>query len=142
MDGQVNPTRAEVEAYIRAYAARFRFRQPHCRPDLLIKQCEAESSFEQSATSPCGAIGLFQLMPATARELCVDPYNWRENVEGGVLYMDRLLCYFAGDNAKAFAAYNWGVGRVHALCEAHGSDWREHLPQETKNYLARILGGA
>jgi soluble lytic murein transglycosylase-like protein len=127
------PTRAEVEQLIRELAPGSRV-----PPNLLIRQCEAESCFNQAAKSPCGALGLFQLMPATAVWLKVDPLDWRANVRGGVTYMGRLYHQY-GDYAKAFAAYNWGPGHLNRLLVAHPSAWREHLPTETRRYLARIL---
>jgi soluble lytic murein transglycosylase-like protein len=132
----MNPTRAEIEALIRILAPGHGL-----DPEAAIRQCEAESSFSQAARSGCGAIGLFQLMPATAASLKVNPSDWRENIAGGLKYMG-LLKHQYGSLAKALAAYNWGPGHLNQLLAAHPDEWREHLPDETARYLTRILGGA
>src|SRR5262245_19098060 len=62
--------------------------------------------------SSAGAIGPMQLMPGTAEDLGVDPYNVDENIEGGVRYIKRQLGAFGGDRARAAAAYNAGPGNV------------------------------
>ena len=59
--------------------------------DLAKKQMMAESAGNPKAKSPAGAIGLFQLMPATAAELGVDPWNPEENIRGGLEYDARQL---------------------------------------------------
>jgi soluble lytic murein transglycosylase-like protein len=103
------------------------------------RQCMAESAYNQAAKSPCGALGLFQLMPATARGLQVDPLNWRQNIDGGLKFMGQLKNQFRGDWEKAYAAYNWGPGNVSRALKQHGGAWKDHLPAETRGYLAKIL---
>lgn len=102
-------------------------------PDLFVRQIQAESAFRPDAVSPAGAIGLGQLMPATAKELGVDPNDPVQNLEGAARYMKQQLDRF-GDPALALAAYNAGPSRV---AKANG------IPNitETKNYVAKILGG-
>lgn len=63
----------------------------HWPVDLAYKQMMAESAGNPKAKSPAGAIGLFQLMPATAQELGVDPWNPEENIKGGLEYDARQL---------------------------------------------------
>jgi hypothetical protein len=101
-------------------------------PDLFLRQIQAESAFRPDAVSPAGAIGLGQLMPATAKELGVDPYDPAQNLEGAARYMRQQLDTFK-DPALALAAYNAGPRRVR---EAGG------VPNitETKNYVSKILG--
>src|SRR3989304_8831881 len=108
--------------------------------NLALAQAWAESRFDQSRISPKGAIGVFQLMPATARELGVDPYNRSQNVEGGIRYLREMLGRFGGNLEKALAAYNWGPGNLAGAVARYGEQWISYIPQETKNYLRNILG--
>lgn len=83
-------------------------------------------------TSPAGALGVMQLMPATAAGLGVDPTNTAQNVDGGVRYLSQLLAEFGGNQTLALAAYNWGPGNV---SKNGTSNW----PAETENYVSSIL---
>ncbi len=100
--------------------------------DLLFRVAKQESSFKPDALSPKGAMGPMQLMPATAKDLGVDPKNVDQNIEGGARYLKQLLDRYGGDESKALAAYNAGMGRV---------DSGKPLPAETRNYVAQIGGG-
>ena len=103
--------------------------------DLLRAVVWAESGFRQEAVSPKGAVGLMQLMPATAAELGVDPARPSENLEGGTRYLRQLLERFDGNPdqlVRALAAYNAGPGRV----DRYGG-----VPPypETTAYVAKIV---
>jgi len=83
--------------------------------------------------SSAGAIGKMQLMPGTARDLKVDPYDVDANIEGGVRYAKQQLNTFGGDQAKAAAAYNAGPGAV----KKYGG-----VPpyKETQDYVKKVAG--
>ncbi len=102
-------------------------------PTLIEAMVWQESRWRADAVSPVGARGLAQLMPATARELGVDPRDPFANLEGGARYLRAQLDRFDGDLEKALAAYNAGPGRV---LRAGG------VPRirETRLYVASILG--
>jgi hypothetical protein len=82
------------------------------KPDLALRQIQAESGGNPSAVSPKGARGLMQLMPDTAKELGVDPDDPYQNVTGGLTYYKQQVERFGGDERLALAAYNAGPGAV------------------------------
>lgn len=101
-------------------------------PTLFVRQIQAESSFNPNAVSPKGAIGLGQIMPATAKELGINPEDPDQNLDGAARYMRQQLDTF-GDYPLALAAYNAGAGNVR---KAGG------IPNftETQNYVSKIMG--
>ena len=81
--------------------------------DLVAALVQAESDFQPNTLSKKGAIGLMQLMPDTARRFgCKDPWNWEENIKGGVSFLSYLHELFAGDVPLILAAYNAGEDAV------------------------------
>lgn len=82
-------------------------------PALVRAVIHAESGFNEHARSPKGAVGLMQLMPATAKVLGVaNPRVPRENIHGGAKYLADLLVQFKNDVMLATAAYNAGPQAV------------------------------
>jgi len=81
-------------------------------PNLALALVQQESGFNPNAKSGVGAMGLFQLMPATAKGLGVDPSNVDDNIKGGVTYLSQLLKKYKGDVQAALANYNGGPGAV------------------------------
>lgn len=109
-------------------------------PSIAIEVARAESGLNPNISdSSAGAIGLFQLEPATAAQLGVDPHDVAQNIRGGVTYLRQMLGQF-GNLATALAAYNWGPGAVAKAVAAWGANFLSHAPTETKNYVAKILG--
>ena len=121
---------AEYDGFIDAQAAAH-----GVRPELIRGVIQAESNFNPRALSPKGAMGLMQLMPATAANLGVhDPFNALENIRGGITYLRQLLNRYDSNEALALAAYNAGPGAV----DRHGLQVPPY--QETQQYVKRILG--
>ena len=101
-------------------------------PDLVRALIQVESNFNPRARSPKGAMGLMQLMPATARSLNVrNAFDARQNLDGGVRHLAGLLQDFDGNVELSLAAYNAGAGAV----QRHNG-----IPPyaETQNYVRRI----
>lgn len=109
---------------------------------LLARIAYAESGFNPNAVSPKGAQGMFQFMPGTAKQYGVtNPFDPAESARGASDYLMDLLKQFKGGLRKSVAAYNWGPGNVDKDVREHGEDWESHIPAETRNYLAKVLGG-
>ena len=98
---------------------------------LYRANIEVESAYRQDAVSSAGAIGLGQLMPATARDLGVDPRDPLQNLDGSARYLAMMLETFS-DPRLALAAYNAGPDAV----RQYGG-----IPpyRETQNHMARVM---
>lgn len=109
-------------------------------PALALEVGTRESNLNPNVSdSPAGAIGIFQLMPATAAQLGVNPRDPVQNIDGGVRYLQQMLSRY-GDVREALAAYDWGPGNVTKALNLYGADWLNHAPAETQNYVSWILG--
>lgn len=126
-------------------------------PLQALAQAKAESNFDQSAISPAGAIGVFQLMPGTAADLGVDPYNLQQNIDGGTRYIRQCNNWFPGRLDLALSAYNWGIGNTYRMVWTSAgqpsstlkppqSVWpstsvvMQSVPNETRDYIQRVTG--
>lgn len=90
-----------------------RARKHDLDPLLVDSVIQVESNYNATAVSPKGALGLMQLIPATAERFGVrDPFDAAENIEGGVKYLKHLHELYQGDQKLALAAYNAGEGAV------------------------------
>lgn len=101
---------------------------------LLKSIAKQESNFTPTAVSRSGAMGVMQLMPATAESLGVtNAFDAYQNIMGGAKYISSLLTKYNGDVSLALAAYNAGSGNV----AKYGG-----IPPftETQNYVAKVIG--
>jgi soluble lytic murein transglycosylase-like protein len=102
---------------------------------LLASMAEAESGMQPHRISRAGAMGVMQLMPATAARYGVtDPFDPTQNVSAAARYVAWLLRRYGGDQRRVAAAYNAGPGRV----PRHGA--LGDLPGETLTYMRRVAG--
>jgi len=125
--GDWQPTPDSYDELIRVAANRHQV-----DPRLIKAVIRAESNFDYLAVSSKGAIGLMQLMPPTAADMQVsDPFDPRDNINGGTRYLRKMLGMFNGNLRMALAAYNAGPGRVISL---------GMVPQyrETRDYVHKV----
>jgi soluble lytic murein transglycosylase len=126
--------------------------------EMALAIARRESEFDPSVTSPVGARGLMQLMPATAREMARkvgDTDNiagrlgdWDYNAKLGSAYLAQLVDQFSGNVLMMSAGYNAGPSRPERWARQFGDprddatdvvDWIEHIPfRETRNYVQRV----
>lgn len=103
-------------------------------PSLVFAIIASESKGDPAALSSSGAIGLMQLMPDTASELGVDPWDPEENIEGAVRYFSGLLDQFKSVDLS-LVAYNAGPGFAQRYRQGEVD-----LGAETRAFLMRIAG--
>lgn len=101
--------------------ARLLWQESHYRDDIITGRTK----------SPAGALGIAQFMPATAKELNIDPLNTEQAIYAAARYLATLYRRF-GNWSEALAAYNWGQGNVQRKGLAKA-------PKETRDYYAGIL---
>lgn len=117
-------------------------------PQQWVWMAEVESSLNPRAKSPMGAVGLFQLMPATAKRfgLRVFPRDDRvkpeKNARAAARYLKKLYQQF-GVWSLALAAYNAGEGRISRAMQQHGvgtfDELAKFLPLETRMYVPKVM---
>jgi soluble lytic murein transglycosylase len=123
---------------------------------LTFALIRAESTFSPAALSPVGAVGLMQLMPATAQETAKGMnevitksrlHRPDLNVKIGTRYLKQLLVRFNGDVVSAVAAYNAGAGPVQRWRKRYPSlredEFIESIPYpETREYVKKVMAAA
>jgi len=128
-DGKKPNPRKAYSPFIRDAANRYQL--PYY---LLHAVITVESAYNHRALSPKGAQGLMQLMPATAERFEVkNPFDARQNIEGGSRFLRYLLKLFDGNVRLALAGYNAGENAV----KRHNN----RIPpyKETQNYVEKVL---
>jgi hypothetical protein len=121
------PPPVDARSLIREAAARAGL------PAIFVESvAKAESGMRPDAISPKGAIGVMQLMPATAQAYAVDPRDPAQNIKAGAQLLRELLIKYDGDVVKALSAYNAGEGAVER--------YRGMPPfAETREYVNKVL---
>ena len=101
-------------------------------PAIALSIARAESGFRHEARSAHGAVGVFQLMPSTARRMGLDAYSLNDNIRGGIMYYKNMYKMF-GSMELALAAYNAGPGNV--------KKYNNTVPpySETRRFIAKIM---
>lgn len=116
-------------------------------PAELVWLAEVESGFDRRAQSPAGAVGMYQLMPATAKSLGLSlwPFDQRKQTEPAARAAAKYLRYLHGkfgDWQLAVAAYNCGEGNLRRLMQRHKADSyaaiATRLPAETQMYVPKV----
>lgn len=117
---------AEIKEYIVQCAI-----EMGVEPEIALGIAKKESGFCQEKRSPMGAVGVYQLLPSTARRIGYNPYHYKDNIKGGIAYYKQLKKMFKTD-AMALAAYNAGPGNV----KRYGG-----IPpyKETKRFVSMVL---
>lgn len=131
-------TRQQLENLVLSAAQRYGI-----DPSIAFHQIQTESNFNPTARSSAGAVGIAQFMPLTANDFGLyDRTDPVASMEAWGKYMTLLLNMFGWDYGKALAGYNAGQGRVQSRVRDYGDNWLAHMPQETQNYVSRILSRA
>ena len=112
-------------------------------PSGLLQSIEyTESGGNPNAISRTGAQGAFQFMPGTAKRYgLTNPFDEGQSAQAAQRYMRDLLRMFGGNLEQALAGYNWGEGNVQNDIRRHGSNWKKYLPQETAQYIEKVIAG-
>lgn len=123
------PIKSQYDALIVSTALKY-----DLEPAFIKAVIHVESAFDRFAISRAGAMGLMQIMPATAADyqLEQDQFNSKRNVEAGVQHMKDLMDRYSSDMKLSLAAYNAGVGAV--------SRYQGVPPyEETENYIVKVM---
>lgn len=148
------PDRLWAAAYPTAYLPLIRTYAGSVDPFLAAAIIREESQYEIRALSRAGAVGLMQVMPATAQNMAKkngggdigrdELFDYETNIKFGVQYLDQLLEQFSGNVTQAVASYNAGpqavVSWIDKYAGKEGDEFVEMIPyQETRHYVKRVL---
>lgn len=126
LNGAMNNTQTDYDSIFEAASKKY-----GVPVNLLKAVAKVESNFHPNATSRCGAMGIMQLMPGTAKGLGVtDAYDPEQNIMGGAKYLSQLLHRYNGDVSLTLAAYNAGPGTV----KKYGG-----IPPFAQGYVNKVL---
>ena len=153
-----NGRRTTIEGLERSAAYRQRAEEIFAEvgvPTELVWLAQVESGWKADAVSPVGAGGVWQFMPATARDFDMrvdeevdERLDFEKATRGSAVYLRRLARRYDGNWELAIAAYNYGEGNVDKACAKAGVEdfWTLSraglLPDETKNYVPKVLAAA
>lgn len=98
-------------------------------PALGLSIAKTESKFKHNLKSPYGAVGVFQLLPSTAKTMGINPYYLSDNIRGGLMYYKMMYKMF-GSTEMALAAYNAGPVAVKR---------QNAIPKHSKNFVDTIM---
>ncbi len=99
-------------------------------PAIMLSIAKTESGFRQNAKGASGTVGVFQLLPSTARNMGLDPYKLEDNVKGGIIYYQSMYKRF-GSMELAVAAYNTGPDAIKRC--------NYTVPNHAKGFVSRIM---
>ncbi len=124
--------RGKIEEMIREVSSRY-----SVDPALIRAVIQTESNWNSTAVSRKGALGLMQLVPGTAQQMGVNnAFDPRQNLDGGVRYLQTLLRRYNGDLDKTLAAYNAGPSAVdRAGGVPRSRETREYVQKITSSYF-------
>jgi len=137
--GQGSAQAADPHALVGRYAARYQM-----EPELIAAFIDVESGWNAGAISAKGALGLMQLMPATARRFgAFDPFDPEQNIAAGTRYLTALMWEFRGDMRLVAAAYYAGERRIGMRqLNYRNADVIAYVESVRRHYLKRIAAAA
>ena len=127
----INPRATPYLDTIRAAAQQY-----NVPPSLLYGLTQQESGFNPRAVSPSGAIGMTQMLPSTAKQYGVNPYDPVQSIYGAAMYLNQANKRY-GNWSDAVGSYNMGMGGMDAVLAG-----RRSIPAETRNYIPAVLSNA
>jgi soluble lytic murein transglycosylase-like protein len=108
-------------------------------PKLALALATEESALNPSAVSSVGAVGIYQLMPATSDYFGVtDPTDPAQNIDAGVHYLSMVMSQFGGNVSAALTALDWGPANVTKVIAMYGDSWIDNIPAEAIGVINKV----